>query len=529
MKVLISDKVDIGCVAILESGGDITVDVRTDLTPEQLLDTIGDYDGLVVRSATKVTKEVVERATRLRAIGRAGAGVDNIDLAAATRGGVVVMNTPGGNSVSTAEHSLAMLMALARNIPQASASVKEGKWERSAFTGVEVTGKTIGVFGLGQVGREVAKRAAALGMRVLAYDPPFTPEVAQSYGAQLMTAEEIWPEADFLTFHVPLTDQTRHRLSRDELAQCKDGVRVINCARGGIVDEAALLEGLASGKVAGAAVDVYAEGEPPPQGSALVAHERVICTPHLAASTKEAQVNVALQVAEQVREVLVEGVIRNAVNVPSIASDVYEKLRPWLELGECLGRIQGQLSGGDVERITVEFRGEVAATSTSPLTSAVLKGIMECFAAEGSVNFVNAPVLAQERGIGIDELRSSEPEDYTSLISVIFQHGERRRVISGTLFGKRDPRIVRFDDFDLDAVPEGHMLFYRNDDVPGIIGRIGTQLGTHGVNIAQLSLGRDAQGASALSVLNVDSRISDDLLELILADEHVTWARRVEL
>jgi D-3-phosphoglycerate dehydrogenase / 2-oxoglutarate reductase len=528
VKVLISDKVDTGCVAILEQGGDITVDVKTDLTPDQLLEVIGDYDGLIVRSATKVTKQVLERATRLRAIGRAGAGVDNIDSEAATRSGVVVMNTPGGNSVSTAEHTISMMMSLARNIPQANISVKNGKWNKSSFTGVEMTGKTIGVFGLGQVGREVARRAAALGMRVLAFDPPFTPEVAQSYGAQLVPAEEIWPEADFLTFHLPLTDQTRHRLSTAELALCKDGVRVINCARGGIVDEAAILEGLESGKVAGLAADVFEE-EPPPADSALIAHERVICTPHLAASTKEAQANVALQVAEQIREVLIDGVIRNAVNVPSIAPEVYEKMRPWLLLGECLGKIQGQLSGGDVDRITVEFRGEVANHTTSPLTSAVLKGIMESFAADGSVNFVNAPVLAQERGIGIDELRSTEPEDYTSLISVVFQHGEKRRVVSGTLFGKRDPRIVRFDDFDLDAVPEGHMLFYRNDDVPGIIGRIGSLLGSQGVNIAQLSLGRDAQGASALSVLNVDSRISDDLLEQILGDGHVTWARRVAL
>ena len=528
MRVLISDKVDTGCVGILEEGGEISVDVRTDLTPEQLLETIGDYDGLIVRSATKVTAQVLERASRLRAIGRAGAGVDNIDSDAATRAGVVVMNTPGGNSVSTAEHTISMMMSLARNIPQANISVKDGKWDKSAFTGVELTGKTIGVFGLGQVGREVAKRASALGMRVLAYDPPFTPEVAQSYGAVLLSAEEIWPEADFLTFHVPLTEQTRHRLSTAELTQCKDGVRVINCARGGIVDEAALLDGLESGKVAGVATDVFEE-EPPVPGSALVAHDRVICTPHLAASTKEAQVNVALQVAKQIREVLVDGVIRNAVNVPSIAPDLYEKLRPWLELGECLGRMQGQLSGGDVERITVEFRGEVASHTTSPLTSAVLKGIMESFGSAGSVNFVNAPVLAQERGIGIDELRSSEPEDYTSLISVIFQYGERRRVVSGTLFGKRDPRIVRFDDYVLDAVPEGHMLFYLNDDVPGIIGRIGTLLGTHDVNIAQLSLGRDAQGASALTVFNLDSRISDELLAQILGDDHITWARRVTL
>ncbi len=527
MKVLISDKVDAGCVDILQQGG-LEVDVNTGLSPDELLDVIGGYAGLIVRSATKVTEAVVGRADSLRAIGRAGAGVDNIDVDAATRRGIVVMNTPGGNSVSTAEHSVAMLMALARNVPRATASMKAGKWERSAFTGVELAGKTIAVLGMGKVGREVAQRANGLHMRVLGYDPFMTDEAIQSYGTQPARLEQVWAEADFLTFHLPLTPQTKHYLSTEQLAQCKDGVRIINCARGGIVDEAALLAGLESGKVAGAALDVF-EDEPPAAGSKLIAHDNVVCTPHLAASTQEAQSNVALQVAEQVRDVLMAGVIRNAVNVPSIEPEAYEKLRPYLDLCERMGQIQGQLAEGSLERITIEYRGEVTTHATSPLTAAVLKGIMETFAAAGSVNLVNAPVVAQERGIRVDELKSSAPEDYTSLLTVILEAGGRRRVLSGTLFGRSDPRVVRFDEYDIDASPGGHMLFYINDDIPGIIGRVGSIMGSHEVNIARMSCGRQQVGGLALTVLNVDSHMPQAALDDILQDSHICWARQVAL
>lgn len=527
MKVLISDKVDAGCVDILQQGG-LDVDVNTGLNPEQLLEVIGDYDGLVVRSATKVTDAVIARAHKLRAVGRAGAGVDNIDTEAATRRGIVVMNTPGGNSVSTAEHSVSMLMALARNVPQATASVKRGSWDKSAFTGVELTGKTLGVFGLGPVGREVAQRAVGLRMRVLGYDPGVTDETIQSYGVQPTKPDRIWPEADFLTFHLPLMPATKHYLSTEQFGLCKDGVRVINCARGGIVDEEALLAALDSGKVAGAALDVF-EDEPPPADSKLIAHDHVICTPHLAASTQEAQSNVALQVAEQVRDVLVSGVIRNAVNVPSLEPEVYAKLRPYLDLGERLGRIQGQLAEGTLERITIEYRGEVTAYATSPLTSAVLKGVMETFSDSGSVNLVNAPIVAQERGIRVDELKSSDPEDYASLLTVILEAGGRRRVLSGTLFGRRDARVVRLDEYDLDAAPEGHLLFYTNDDIPGIIGRVGSTMGAHEVNIARMSCGRQQVGGQALTVLNVDSHVPQAVLDEILKDNHISWARHVAL
>ena len=525
MRVLISDSVDAGCVDVLEKS-EIAVDVKTGLSAAGLLDVIGDYEGLIVRSSTQVTEEVISAAIRLRVIGRAGAGVDNIDVPAATRRGIVVMNTPGGNSVSTAEHSFSLLSSLARNIPQATASLKAGKWERSRFTGVEMAGKTLGVLGLGKVGREVAQRGVGFRMKVLGHDPYVTQEAALSFGTQLVSAEQVFEEADFISVHLPLTEQTHYFVADAQFELCKDGVRIVNCARGGIVDEAALLRALQSGKVAGAALDVFEEE--PPGNSELVAHERVICTPHLGASTVEAQVNVALQVAEQVGEVLMDRIIRNAVNVPSVDPDVFQKLRPYIELAERLGRIQAQLGEGQLERITVDFRGDVSSHPTSPITAAVLKGIMETISDE-PVNFVNAPVFAQERGLTVDELKSSEHEDFATLITVTYQTTSSRRILSGTLFGKGDPRIVRLDEYDFDALPEGHMLFYVNEDVPGIIGRVGTIMGAGNVNIAQMSCGRHEVGSRALTILNVDSRISEDVLEELLADKDITWVKRISL
>lgn len=526
MKVLISDQVDSGCAEVLARRPGLEADVRTGLSPEELAAAIGEYEGLIVRSGTQVTAEVIEAAGKLRVVGRAGAGVDNIDVAAATRRGVVVMNTPGGNSVSTAEHSFAMLMALARNIPQAAASMRDGRWERGKFTGVELAGKTLGVVGLGKVGREVARRGAAFGMRVLGYDPYVSEQAASGYGAQVASMEQIYAEADFITVHMPLTAQTRSSISDAQFAQCKEGMRIINCARGGIVDEGALYRALESGRVAGAALDVY-EAEPP-EAIDLVSHERVICTPHLGASTREAQTTVALQIAEQVAEVLLDGVIRNAVNVPSVEPEVYQRMRPYLDLAERLGYALAQLSEGQLERITVEYHGEVTSHPTSPITAAVLKGIMATISDE-AINFVNAPVFAQQRGVGVDELRSSEHDDYASLITVAYHTKQGTRTLSGSVFHKRDLRLVRLDDYRFDAVPEGHLLFYINEDRPGVIGRLGTIMGSHDVNIAQMAVGRHEQGGPALTVLNVDSHIPDEVLDAILADPHITWARRVSL
>lgn len=525
-RVLISDKVDAQCVEVLGRHPDIDVDLKTGLSPAELIAIIGDYDGLIVRSSTQVTAEVLEAAKQLRVVGRAGAGVDNIDVPTATRCGVVVMNTPGGNSVSTAEHSFAMLMAVARRIPQAAASIKAGKWERGKYTGVELAGKTLGVIGLGKVGREVAKRGAAFGMKVLGHDPFVSEQAASSFGAQLTPLEELYPAADFISVHLPLTEQTRHSISDRELAQCREGVRLVNCARGGIVDEAALLRALQSGKVAGVALDVYEEE--PPTDSPLVQEEAVICTPHLGASTREAQTTVAVQVAEQVGELLTTGVVRNAINVPSVEPELYEALRPHLDLAERLGRIQGQLAEGQLQRITVEYHGDVTAYPTSPMTAAVLKGIMETIS-DRAVNFVNAPVFAQQRGIAVDELRSSDNDDYASLITVVYHTAEGSRRLSGAVFHRQDLRLVGLDEYIIDAFPEGHMLFYLNDDLPGVIGRIGTIMGSQNVNIAQMTVGRHQLGGQALTVLNVDSRVPDDLLDRVLADTTITWAKRISI
>jgi D-3-phosphoglycerate dehydrogenase len=527
MKVLISDKMDSRCVEILEKTPGVEVDLKTDLSAAQLEAIIGDYAALIVRSSTQVTESVLRAGRQLKVVGRAGIGVDNIDVDAATRGGIIVMNTPGGNSVSAAEFSFAMLMSMARNIPQASAALKAGRWERSKFTGVELTGKTLGVVGLGKVGREVALRAAACKMRVLGYDLiMLSEEVALSCGAQMSSLEEIYAHADFISVHIPLTPQTRHMLSDEQFARCKKGVYLINCARGGIIDEEALVRALDAEQVAGAAFDVFEEE--PPTSDVLTGHDKVICTPHLGASTTEAQASVALQIAEQVGDVLQDRVIRNAVNVPSVEPDVYQKIRPFLKLAENMGRILVQLGEGQLERITVEYHGDVTVYPTAPLTAAVLKGIMEAFSEE-VVNFVNAPFFAQERGIHVDELRSSDHADFASLITVIYQTSQGKRVLGGTLFGKSEARLVRLDEYHFDAVPERHMLFYVNNDIPGIIGRIGTLMGTHKVNIGQMSCGRHKMGGRALSILNVDSEITDAVLEEVAAQDNITWVKKVNL
>ncbi|MEW6753177.1 MAG: phosphoglycerate dehydrogenase [Candidatus Latescibacterota bacterium] len=526
MRVLISDKMDPRCVEILERNRGIEVDVKAGLAPEELQAIIGEYSGLIVRSATKVTAGVLERAGRLRVVGRAGAGVDNIDVGAATRRGVIVMNTPGGNSVSTAEHSFAMLIALARNIPQATASVKAGQWERSRYTGVELQGKTLGILGLGKVGRELAARAAAFGMRVVGHDPFVTAEMADSYGARLVGLDELLASADFLSIHLPLNEQTRGLIGEAQLDRCREGVRLINCARGGIVNEDALRRALERGKVAGAALDVFEQE--PPADRRLVLDERVICTPHLGASTHEAQESVALQVAEQVADALMDRVIRNAVNAPSVEPEVFRKMRPFLDLAARLGRITAQLLEGQLARITVEYHGDVTAYPTSPLTSEVLRGLVEMISS-GPVNSVNAPYFVQERGIRVDELRSSEHEDYASLITVVCQTDRGQRALSGSIFGRSEPRLVRLDEYTVDAIPQGHMLLYINDDVPGIIGRVGTLMGERCINIAQMSCGRHEVGGRALTILNLDSRVPADVLELLQAQEYIAWARQVSL
>jgi len=526
VRVLIADDLSPRCAEILRAGG-LEVDVRTKLPPEEFARILGEYDGLVVRSATKVTKAALERSGRLKVIGRAGIGLDNVDQAAATARGIVVMNTPGGNTVTTAEHTIAMLLALARDVPQATASCKAGKWEKNRFMGVEVSNKTLGVVGLGNVGRIVADRALGLKMRVVAYDPYLSPERARELGVDLVDLGTLIAQADVITVHAPLTPETSGLIGRKELARAKKGVMLVNCARGGIVDEAALAEAVESGHVRGAALDVF-EREPPPADHPLLKLPQVICTPHLGASTGEAQENVAVAIAEQVVAYLVHGQVQNAVNVPSVPADAVGRLRPWLSLGEKLGAFVSQTTPGGVEEIRVTYRGDVAAEPVASVTLSVVKGLLTPVLKE-TVNFVNAPLLARERGIRIVESRSEESEDFQSLLTVELRTSEGESHVDGTIFGKQEPRIVRINEYRLEAAPEGHLLVMWSNDKPGVIGGIGTTLGRHGINIARMHLGRESVGGRAISVISVDQPLGRDHLDALKALPHVIRAVQVTL
>jgi D-3-phosphoglycerate dehydrogenase len=526
VRVLIADELSPRCAEILRAGG-LEVDVRTKLPPEEFARIVGEYDGLVVRSAARVTKAALERVGRLKVIGRAGIGLDNVDQAAATARGVVVMNTPGGNTVTTAEHTIAMLLALARDVPQATASCKAGRWEKARFMGVEVSNKTLGVVGLGNIGRVVADRALGLKMKVAAYDPYLSPERARELGVDLVDLDTLVARADVITLHVPLTPETKGLIGRKELARAKKGVMLVNCARGGIVDEAALAEAIESGHVRGAALDVF-EQEPPPADHPLLKLPQVICTPHLGASTGEAQENVAVAIAEQIVAYLVHGQVQNAVNVPSVPADALGRLRPWLALAEKLGAFVSQTTPGGVEEIRVTYRGDVAAEPVASVTLSVVKGLLTPVLKE-TVNFVNAPLLARERGIRIVESRSEESEDFQSLLTVELRTSEGESHVDGTLFGKQEPRIVRINEYRLEAAPEGHLLVMWSNDKPGVIGGIGTTLGRHGINIARMHLGRESVGGRAISVISVDQPLGRDHLDALKALPHVIRAVQVTL
>jgi D-3-phosphoglycerate dehydrogenase len=526
VKALIADDLSPRCAEILRAGG-LTVDVRTGLTSEELARTIGEYEGLVVRSATKVTRAVLERSGRLKVIGRAGIGLDNVDQAAATARGIVVMNTPGGNTVTTAEHTIAMLMALARDIPQATASCRSGKWEKSRFMGVEVQGKTLGVLGLGNIGRIVAERALGLKMRVLAYDPYLSHEKAREIGVELADLDTLLARADVITVHVPFTPETKGLIDAAALGRTKTGVMVVNCARGGVVDEAALAAAIEAGHVRGAALDVF-EQEPPPPDHPLLGLPQVICTPHLGAATGEAQENVAVAIAEQVVAYLVHGEVANAVNVPSVPADALPRLRPWLVLGERLGAFQSQTAAGGMEEVRITYRGEVAALPVAAVTVSVLKGLLAPVLKE-TVNFVNAPLLARERGIGVVESKSGESEDFQSLLTVEVRTSAGVSGVDGTIFGKQEPRIVRVNEYRLEAAPEGQLVVTWNHDTPGVIGAIGTTLGAHGINIARMHLGREAVGGRAMAVISVDQPLSRHDLDALKALPHVIRAVQVSL
>ncbi len=507
-RVLISDKMDPNAARIFEERG-CDVDVITGETPEQLIARIGDYDGLAIRSSTKVTKAVLDAAKNLKVVGRAGIGVDNVDIPAASAQGVVVMNTPFGNSITTAEHAIALMFALARQIPEANAQTQAGKWPKNDFMGVEVTGKTLGLIGAGNIGSIVASRALGLKMKVVAFDPFLTPERALEMGVEKADLDTLLAKADFITLHTPLTDQTRNILSAENIAKCKKGVRIINCARGGLIDEAALKEALDSGHVAGAALDVF-QTEPAKE-SPLFGTPNFICTPHLGASTTEAQVNVALQVAEQMAEYLVTGGVTNALNVPSLSAEEAPKLKPYMALAEQLGSLVGQLTTGSIPRISIHAEGAAAELNIKPIVAAVLCGFLRVQSA--TVNMVNAPFLAKERGIEVREVRTEKEGDYHTLIRVSVKTDAGERSVAGTLFSNREPRLVELFGIKVEAELAGPMMYIVNEDAPGFIGRIGTLLGEAGTNIGTFNLGRREAGGEAVLLLSLDSKLPTEVLE----------------
>lgn len=526
-KVLISDKMSPKAQEVFSGYMGIECDYKPGMKPEELKAVIGEYDGLAIRSATKVTAEIIEAAKNLKVVGRAGIGVDNVDIPAASKKGIVVMNTPFGNTVTTAEHAISMMMALARDIPQATASTKRGKWEKSRFMGVELTGKTLGIIGIGNIGSIVADRAQGLRMQVIAYDPFISHEKAEQMGIELVDLDDLYARADFISIHAPLTDSTRNIINADAFKKMKEGVMIINCARGGIVNESDLAEAIREKKVRGAAVDVF-EKEPVEADNPLVGLDEVVCTPHLGASTDEAQENVAAQVAEQIAEYLTKGIVRNALNIPSVSADELPKLQPYIELSEKLGSILGQLSESGMEKVTLEYSGEVADFNLKPLTTTVLKGLLEPMLRE-SVNLVNAPLIARERGVEVVETKSSETENFNSLIKVTLKTEKRKRSVSGTLFHHREPRIVQIDGIDIEAVPSGNILFIYNIDKPGIIGKIGTILGDSSTNIAGFQLGRESAQGKAVSMINLDGGVSDDVLSSIRNLPDIIEAKQVVL
>ncbi len=525
MKVLVSDNISPKGVELLKKAG-IHVDVKTGMSPEELKSCIGEYNGLIIRSATKVTAEIIEAASNLKVIGRAGSGLDNVDKEVATKRGIVVMNTPGGNTVTTAEHAIALMFALARNIPQSTFSMKEGKWEKKKFMGVEMFNKTLGILGLGNIGSQVAKRAHAFEMNVIGYDPFLSDEKARELGVEKVSMEELFSRSDFITIHTPLTSETRNIINRETLKTMKDGVRIINCARGGIINEKDLYEALRSGKVSGAALDVF-EKEPP-EDLSLIRLDNVICTPHLAASTKEAQENVAIAVAEQVADYLLTGTIRNAVNFPSIPADQVPRLRPYITLAEALGSFAAQVYEGGITEVTVEYRGEASEIDTKPVTIAALKGLLTPILTE-TVNFVNAPLIAKERGIEVKEMKSPDSGDFHNMLVMRVKANGKDSSVHGTLYGKKEPRIIRVEDFSVEIVPEGIMLYIFNKDRPGVIGNIGTLLGKNDINIARMHFGREAAEGVAISVVSVDSEVSPELLEEIKELPNIISARLIRL
>jgi len=526
IKVLVSDPLAKEGVKVLEREKDIKVEVKTKQTPEQLKEAIKGCDAIVIRSATKVTKEVIEAADKLRVIGRAGVGLDNVDIEAASKKGIVVVNAPAGNTISTAEHTMSLILSLSRNVTKADRSIKNGEWDRKRFMGVELYGKVLGITGMGRIGTAVAKRALSFQMKVIAYDPFLSADKAKKIGIELASLEDLLKTSDYITVHTPLTEETRYMISDEQFKLMKTGVRIVNCARGGIIEEAALKRAIESGKVAGCALDVY-ESEPPKDFS-LVKMDNVVATPHLGASTEEAQVNVAIDIAEIVLDVLLNRCIRNAVNVPCVDTELFKTLQPYLDLAEKLGSLGTQLVEGHIKDVKIKYTGDITSYDTSPLTIAIIKGMLAPILQE-TVNFVNAPMIAKEREIKVSETKTAEIEDFANLISIEIETDKAKLNVEGTLFTKVDPRIAKIGGFYVDASPTGYMLVISNKDVPGIIGEIGTLMGKSKINIAGMSFGREAPGGKAITVLNVDSVVPKDILAQVKSAKNIFDVKLVKL
>ena len=509
-RVLISDALSDAALQIFKDRG-VEVDFKPGIDKDEIAKIIGDYDGLAIRSATKVTAKLLDVATRLKVVGRAGIGVDNVDIPSATAKGVIVMNTPFGNSITTAEHAVAMMFALARQIPQADASTQAGKWEKNRFMGVELSGKLLGIIGCGNIGSIVADRAIGLKMRVIAYDPFLSPERALELGVEKVEIEDLLKRADIISLHTPMTAQTKNILSAENLAKTKVGVRIVNCARGGLIDEAALRAALDAGHVAGAAIDVFVEE--PAKSNPLFGHPNVVCTPHLGAATSEAQENVALQVAEQMSDYLLRGAISNAINFPSITAEEAPKLRPYIALAEKLGSFAGQLTESGLKTVHITYSGEVAGMKTKALTSAAIAGLLRPMLAD--INVVSAPSVAKERGVVVEETVREVTGDYASLITVSVTTERQERAVSGTVFQDGKPRMLEIKGIKVDAEFAPSMIYVTNEDKPGFIGRFAGLLGEAGVNIATFALGRDKQGGSAIALVEVDGQVPQSVIEQV--------------
>ena len=510
MRVLITDSVSEKGIDVLKQAG-MEVDIKVGLAEDEIVEIIGSYEALVVRSQTKVTRKILEKADAMKIIGRAGVGVDNIDVDAATEKGIIVVNAPEGNTIAATEHTIALMLALARNVPQAHYALTQGVWDRKKYMGVELRDKVLGVLGLGKIGSGVVKRALAMDMKVLAYDPYVSPERAQKLGVEITGLDEIYEQADFISVHLPMTEDTRYIIGAEAISKMKPGVRIINVARGGVVDEKALYDALVSGKVAGAAIDVW-ETEPDTENP-LQKLNNVVVTPHLGASTKEAQVNVAIDVAEEIVHFARGEIVRNAVNAPSLNPEILERLNPYLVLSEKLGSMVSQTTAGNVEQVNIQYNGDISNYDVGILTSSFLRGLLRPFL-NSAINFVNAPYIARSRGIKIKESKSVEMEHYTNLIAVTVKTGVDQRSLSGTVFNQ-EPRIVSIDGYSIDAVPEGHMLVVPHIDKPRIIGPVATTLGDDKINIGGMQVGRKSMGGEAVMFLMVDGRVPEETLKKI--------------